>query len=129
MKSEIEINENDKVIKFSKKTQKKECNHSRVVIYTDANEIECKDCKAKLNPIWWISNKLERLNAVNARNNAMLSEYREIFKKLDAKRNFMCKHCHEVNEIDFKRLPSKAAVQRGMAVVDNDYDGWSIERE
>ena len=124
---EIEINEDEKVIKFTKTHRKTECEHSRVIISTELNEIECKDCQAKINPVWWISNKLERLNAVNDRNNAILSEYREIFKKLDSKRNFMCKKCHEVNEIDFKKLPSKAAVQRGISVVESDYKGWSVE--
>ena len=125
---EIEINEDEKVIKFTKTHRKTECEHSRVIISTELNEIECKDCQAKINPVWWISNKLEWLNAVNGRNNAILSEYREIFKKLESKKNFACKNCHEVNAIDFKSLPSKAAVQRGMSVVSDDYPGWRVEK-
>lgn len=125
---EIEINESEKVIKFTKTRQKTECQHLAVAIFEDTQEIECKDCKASLNPIWWLCRHLDKINLANRLNNAMLAEYREIFKKLESKKNFACKSCHEVNTIDFKSLPSKAAVQRGMSVVSDDYPGWSVEK-
>lgn len=33
----------------------------------------------------------------------------------------------EVNTIDFKKLPSQAAVVRGMAVIDQEFDGMKVE--
>lgn len=128
-KHHIEINEDEKVIKFTRFVEKVECQHINVVICTDESEIICKKCNAKLNPVHWIAKHLKTLNMANRRNNEVLSEYREIWKKLDSKRNFMCKKCHEVNEIDFKKLPSKAAVQRGIIVVENDYDGFVVNVE
>lgn len=128
-KHDIEINEDEKVIKFTRRFERTECSHNRVSISEDDNEILCKDCNAKLNPIWWISKHLKHLNAANRRNNEVLAEYRTIWKKLDDKRNFMCKKCHEVNEIDFHKMLSKAAVTRGIKVVENDYQGMVVEIE
>ena len=106
----IKINEDEKVIKFIRSFQKKECSHDRVTISVDDNEILCNDCNSKVNAIWWIAKHLKHLNDATRRNNEVLSEYRTIWKKLDDKRNFMCKKCHEVNEIDFHKMLSKAAV-------------------
>ncbi|MFP0335640.1 hypothetical protein ACJ6HK_06695 [Acinetobacter baumannii] len=33
----------------------------------------------------------------------------------------------EVNEIDFKKLPSQAAITRGMSVIDQEFDGMKVE--
>lgn len=83
--------------------------------------------KQKLNPVLWIAKYLDQLNQVTQRNNRMLAEVREIQAKLEKKNKFMCKHCHEVNTIDFKKLPSQAAVVRGMAVIDQEFDGMKVE--
>ena len=126
---EIEINSDEKIIKFSRRNIESECDHARVIIYSDDEEIKCKDCNAKVNPVWWISSHLQKLNLANRRNNEMLAEYREIFKKLESKRNFRCKKCHEVNVIDFRKLPSQAAVKRGMSVVDSEFEGWVVKND
>ena len=126
-KHTIEINDNENVIKFSRISEKSECQHNRVTICNEESEIVCKDCNAKLNPVHWISRHLKKLNEASKRNNAVLSEYREIWHKLDSKKNFMCKKCHEVNDIDFRKLPHKSAVQRGISVVENDYSGMVVE--
>lgn len=41
----------------------------------------------------------------------------------------MCKKCHEVNVIDFRKLPSQAAVKRGMSVVDSEFEGWLVKND
>ena len=117
----------DNVVKFEALTQEVKCEHLQVVISQEDSEIVCKDCNTKLNPVHWIGKHLERLNSISRRNNRMLAEYREIVKRLEKKSSFMCKSCHEVNKIDFTSLPSKAAVERGMSVVDADFDGVKIE--
>lgn len=35
-----------------------ECFHRRIVIDPELSEIECTDCKAKLNPLKWIENQV-----------------------------------------------------------------------
>ena len=124
---EININEEDQVIKFTRTSQRGACEHKLVEISEEDDEILCKDCNVRLNPIVWISKHLKKLNAVTRRNNAILAEYREIEKKLSNKNKFMCTYCHEVNTINFHKLPSQAAVKRGMSVVDEDYKGMVVE--
>lgn len=123
----VEIDENDSVIRFSKKTDQRKCKHNRIEYSLEESEVLCLDCNTKLNPIWWIDKHIWYLNQVNQRNNRILAEYREIDKKLKKKCSYLCTKCHEVNNIDFTSLPSKAAVVRGMAVVDEDFDGMKIE--
>ncbi len=86
-----------------------------------------KDCKTKLNPVHWIVKYLRQLNHVTDRNNRMLAEVRVIQSKLEKKNKFMCTKCHEVNEIDFKKLPSQAAITRGMSLIEQEFDGMKVE--
>ncbi|ABS90036.2 MULTISPECIES: hypothetical protein [Acinetobacter] len=123
----IHVDEQNQVIKFTRRNEIVECDHGRIQISKEDNEILCMDCKTKLNPVLWIAKYLDQLNQVTQRNNRMLAEVREIQAKLEKKNKFMCKHCHEVNTIDFKKLPSQAAVVRGMAVIDQEFDGMKVE--
>lgn len=111
----------ENVINFKRKSWKpRECEHFKIEVSLERNEVLCTDCNTRLNPVWWIKYYMQRINRVSKRNTEILSESREIWAKLDKKRSFMCKHCHEPNEIDFKRLPSKAAIQRGISVIENE---------
>lgn len=117
----LDLNPEENVINFTRGFRKpRECQHYKIQISLEENELLCTDCNTRLNPIWWIKFYMERINRVSKRNTAILSESREIWAKLDKKRSFMCKHCHEPNDIDFKRLPSKAAIQRGISVIENE---------
>ena len=123
----IDINDSENVITFTRKIERNTCEHKHIEISAEDNEVLCTDCNVRLNPIWWIQKYLKHLNQVNQRNNRVLAEYREIYKKLENKSKFMCKHCHEVNTIEFSKLPSKAAVIRGISVVEQDYAGMTVD--
>ena len=123
----ISINTSENVIKFSRKSERGTCEHKNIQISAEENEVLCTDCNVRLNPVWWIQKHLKHLNRATERNNSVLSEAREIYKKLENKNSFMCKHCHEVNLIDFKKLPSKAAITRGISVVEQDHAGMTVE--
>ncbi len=125
----ISINTEENVIKFSRKFERNTCDHKNIQISAEENEVLCTDCNVRLNPVWWIEKHLKYLNQATERNNRVLSEAREIYKKLEKKNSFMCKHCHEVNLIDFKKLPSQAAITRGMSVVEHDHAGMTVEIE
>ena len=125
----ISINTSENVIKFSRKSGRGTCEHKNIQISAEENEVLCTDCNVRLNPIWWIQKHLKHLNRATERNNSVLSEAREIYKKLEKKNSFMCKHCHEVNLIDFKKLPSKSAITRGISVVEQDHAGMTVEIE
>lgn len=125
----ISINTEENVIKFSRKFERNACDHKNIQISAEENEVLCTDCNVRLNPVWWIEKHLKYLNQAAERNNRVLSEAREIYKKLEKKNSFMCKHCHEVNLIDFKKLPSQAAITRGMSVVEHDHAGMTVEIE
>lgn len=123
----IQVDKDKQVIQFTRKREISECDHGHIQISEEDSEVLCTDCKTKLNPVLWIAKYLDQLNQVTQRNNRMLAEVREIQAKLEKKNKFMCKHCHEVNTIDFKKLPSQAAVVRGMAVIDQEFDGMKVE--
>ena len=99
----INIDTVENVIKFSRKSERGTCEHKNIQISAEENEVLCTDCNVRLNPVWWIQKHLKHLNRATERNNSVLSEAREIYKKLEKKNSFMCKHCHEVNLIDFKK--------------------------
>ncbi|MDF2417276.1 hypothetical protein GWP85_07055 [Acinetobacter beijerinckii] len=127
-KYSIEVNDTEKVIKFTRKLERSTCLHKHIEISRENDQVLCLDCKTSLNPVWWIADYLKHLNRVTERNNKMLSEAREIEKRLEKKNKFMCKHCYEVNTIDFKKLPSQAAVTRGISVIENEFDGMKVEQ-
>ena len=101
----INIDTVENVIKFSRKSERGTCEHKNIQISAEEDEVLCTDCNVRLNPVWWIQKYLKHINS------------------------FMCKHCHEVNLIDFKKLPSKAAITRGMSVVEQDHAGMTVEIE
>ncbi|WP_353174118.1 hypothetical protein [Acinetobacter rudis] len=123
---QIAIDDDKQVIQFSRKIQKKECAHKHIQISEEDNEVLCTDCNTSLNPIWWIKTYLKHLNSTTTRNNRMLSEAQAIWVKLEKKNKFACKHCHEVNTIDFKKLPSQAAITRGITVLDQEHEGFKV---
>ena len=94
-------------------------------------QIECRDCGQKINPVHWILAHLRHINASSNRNNRLLAEWQAIEAKLDNKNKFMCTHCKEVNTIDFKRLPSQAAVTRKLHALEAERtsEDWTIEVE
>ncbi|MDX8161826.1 hypothetical protein [Acinetobacter pittii] len=123
----IQIDEEQQVIKFTPKRELRKCDHKHIQISEEESEVLCIDCNAKLNPVKWIAKYLLQLNQVTNRNNRMLAEVRVIQAKLEKKNKFMCKFCHEVNDIDFKKLPSQAAVTRGMSVIEKEFNGIKVE--
>ncbi len=123
----IQIDEEQQVIKFIRKRELIECDHKHIQISEGESEVLCIDCNTKLNPVHWIATYLRQLNQVTDRNNRMLAEVRVIQSKLEKKNKFMCTRCHEVNEIDFKKLPSQAAITRGIAVIEQEFDGMQVE--
>ena len=127
----IEINTDDQVIKFKRNHAVKRCNHQNIRLFEDEVQIECRDCGQKINPVHWILAHLRHINASSNRNNRLLAEWQAIEAKLDNKNKFMCTHCKEVNTIDFKRLPSQAAVTRKLNVLEAERtsEDWTIEVE
>lgn len=123
----IEINEDENVIKFKKTLDKPSCRHNRISVSVDKDRVYCEDCQSTLNPVWWISKHLEKMNSLILRSNTVLAEARAIYQKLENKNSFMCKYCHEVNTIDFKRLPSKKAINSNLKIVESELDEYKVE--
>lgn len=127
--TEIKIDEDNNVIRFKSQHQNRTaCQHSHVIVSESTLEITCKQCGAKVNPVWWIIQKMDQINSAQKRYVQAASEADAIWQKLDAKRKYCCVHCHEVNTIDFKKLVSKAAVERGLKVVDERLEGLGVEK-
>ena len=81
----INIDTVENVIKFSRKSERGTCEHKNIQISAEENEVLCTDCNVRLNPVWWIQKHLKHLNRATERNNSVLSEAREIYKKLEKK--------------------------------------------
>ncbi len=125
----IGIDTESQVIQFRKNPSEKRCNHRNVKIFEDESEIDCQDCGQKINPVHWILAHLKHINLASSKNNRHLAEWQAIEAKLNGKNKFLCIHCHEVNTIDFKRLPSQAAVTRKLNLIENERNesDWTIE--
>lgn len=87
----IQIDEEQQIIKFTRKRELIECDHKNIQVSEVESEVRCIDCNTKLNPVLWIAKYLRQLNQVTERNNRMLAEVRVIKSKLEKKNKFMCK--------------------------------------
>ena len=125
--TEIVLDEDQKIISFTKRRVQKECVHNQVIINEDKNTITCKQCNHELNPIQWVIGHIRKINSGLRNANNKLAQARAIEEKLQKKSSFMCKHCHEPNTIDFHRLPSKAAIARKLSVIEHEGDEYRIE--
>lgn len=123
----VSIDTDDNIIKFAKEYPIKKCKHKNVYISVEKNVLHCKDCKEDINPIFWIKSHLHLLNSADQRNKEMLAEAQIIQEKLNKTSVYLCKHCHQDNEIDFKRLLSKNAILRRMETIDNEVGGYQVQ--
>lgn len=124
----ISIDTDNQVIQFKRNRSEQRCNHRNVKIFEDELEIDCVDCGQKINPVLWILAHLSHINSASRKNRAFLAEWQVIEAKLENKNKFLCKKCHEVNTIDFKKLPSQAAVTRKLSVIEAEKsDEYTIE--
>lgn len=124
----ISIDTDKQIIQFKRNRSEQRCNHRNVKIFKDESEIDCVDCGQKINPIHWILAHLSHINSASRKNRAYLAEWQVIESKLKGKNKFLCTHCHEVNTIDFKRLPSQSAVTRKLNVIESEKsDDYTIE--
>ena len=72
----IQIDEEQQIIKFTRKRELIECDHKNIQVSEVESEVRCIDCNTKLNPVLWIAKYLRQLNQVTERNNRMLAEVR-----------------------------------------------------
>lgn len=75
--------------------QSKPCHHQAFVIDHEKSEVECKDCKAKLNPMW----VLQQLAARDHRFQAAHLRYHEEMKRLDERTRTKCQHCGKLTRV------------------------------
>ena len=133
MPTDIQIDDENKVIRFSEKrhlyTDPKPCQHRTVRLDEEYMLVTCSECKKELNPIFWIKSILKQLEQANTRNNERLAEAQAIWAKLERKCSFMCKSCHEVNKIDFHRLPSKKAITENSRLLEKNQDVFQVKGE
>lgn len=72
-----------------------QCVHRAFVIDHEKSEVECKDCKAKLNPMW----VLQKLAARDHRFQEAHVRYNEEMKRLDERTRTKCQHCGKLTRI------------------------------
>lgn len=120
------IDTDENIIKFTGEYPVKKCEHKNISVSLERNDILCTDCNTRLNPIFWIESHLKHLNDVTRRNSLLLAELMAIQKRLENKGTYICNHCFETNEVDFKRLVSNKAVDSNLRLIDQEISGFRV---
>lgn len=123
----VNIDTDENIIKFQREYPEKTCKHYHIYVSIERNDLLCKDCNARLNPIFWIKEHMKLLNEVSRRNTTILAEAQVIQEKIEKKGTYVCMHCLEANEVDFKRLPSKKAIERRMSLIHEEITGYKVQ--
>lgn len=72
------------------------CQHRRVLVDEVENEVECRDCGKRLNPMV----VLARLAREESRLKVRIEQLKDLNQKLDAKRKTKCRHCGHMTEVN-----------------------------
>ena len=75
------------------------CMHHRTVVDEALNEVQCKDCNEKLNPIWC----LVRLAQEESRYVHEWRRSKEIAKRINEKKTTRCEHCNRMTRVNYKK--------------------------
>lgn len=71
------------------------CQHKRVQIDEIENEVECKDCGKRLNPMAILA----RLAREESRLKIRIEQLKELNAQLDAKKRTKCSHCGSMTNV------------------------------
>lgn len=74
----------------------KKCTHVHVTVDTSLKELECNDCKEKLNPVDWIAEMISewyRIQDITRRHSEAAALYA-------AKQRCRCEHCNRITKIN-----------------------------
>jgi hypothetical protein len=71
------------------------CFHERFVVDGDKAEVECADCKEKLNPMWVLSRLAQRDHRFHEAHH----RYHEQMKRLDERSRTKCRYCGKMTPI------------------------------
>lgn len=85
----------DNIISFhlkQKEYQKANCPHNSILVDREKWLIECEDCQALIDPIWWISELAKKEG---------LAEYKlnKLNEKLRSRSRTKCTHCGKMTKI------------------------------
>ena len=71
------------------------CSHDRFVVDEKKSEVECADCKEKLNPMW----VLVHLAAMDSRMREASKRYKDEMARLSDRSRTKCEHCGKMTGI------------------------------
>lgn len=72
-----------------------DCKHSRILINETLNEVECKDCHAKVSPFWVLLQQAKKESSFFSH----LERLVERVKSLQGKLKTKCQHCNKFTPI------------------------------
>lgn len=90
----------------------RECLHYHVDINTDLAEIQCQDCKQRLNPVEWIAFLTEEWERITR----LYNLYIEAKKLFDEKQRTRCEHCAKITRVNPPTDFDKRMRERGHVV-------------
>lgn len=71
------------------------CQHVRFTIDEKLAQVECRDCKALLEPIW----ALRQLARQETRFHELHDRYQDEMKRLSERKRTKCEHCNQMTRI------------------------------
>lgn len=84
------------VARASRKVRQHEgkCPHTNLIIHA-VDGLVCGDCNRQLDPVGWIMERMEELNAIGYRER----ELNAVAKKLDERTRTKCIHCEKMTPV------------------------------
>lgn len=72
-----------------------QCRHLNITVHEDLSEVVCRDCKAKLNPIWVLTRMAREETKWSLRRSEYIAARTELAKRQRCK----CQHCGQMTRI------------------------------
>ena len=90
---------NDAPIRTVLTTGSKKCPHAHVEVDEKLGEVECSDCKAKLNPMWVLGELARKYKERLGNYRQLVVQSRIISQRLEQKQRCKCEHCGRLTRI------------------------------
>jgi len=71
------------------------CRHGKFLIDSQLATIECGQCNEKLNPIWVLSQFMQKENSYNMQ----IERLKKVVEKAEKKNSCKCEHCSKMTRI------------------------------
>ncbi len=97
----LEIDTESSVIDFPRRAFDK-CRHVAVLIDSKSNELVCKKCESKVNPVIWIKDNIEYFARLQNQARETRDKLTADQEELKSRARTRCTHCRKMTAINLK---------------------------